>query len=202
MGQEPMTACLQADPARPLPSQDCCAAARREELFDSSAVFSCQREAALELNLAGQRDLPPPSATQEGHRASRFQIEPRKRTVVKAVAHPVEIRSSAFGEVMNFLEGENLDMRIRPLQAVHDRVWVNRELIGEFVLVGVPALPKFAPHRSRRSSECGGAHISGGLPQNRRKSPHPDSEGSYRAKSEKLNRVKVHDGNFDTIDCR
>src|ERR1700677_2287661 len=146
MAQEPMATCLQADPARPLPSQDCCAAARREELFDSSAVFSCQREAAFELNLARQRDLPPPSATEEGHRASRFQIEPRKRTIVKAVAHPVEIRGSTFGEVMNFLEGENPEVRVRPLQAVHDRVWVNRELIGEFVLVGVSSLPEFAPH--------------------------------------------------------
>src|SRR5580704_5444951 len=104
MGQQPMAACFQADPARPLPGQDCCAAAGCEELLDQEAVLCCQRVAAFELHLAGQRDSPPPSATQEGRGASRFQIELRERTVVKPVACPVEVGGSAFREVMNFLK--------------------------------------------------------------------------------------------------
>src|SRR5271156_4349465 len=177
MGHQPMAACLQTDPARPLASQDRCAAAGCKELLEKGAFLSRQCVAAFELNLAGQRDFPPPSATQKRRGASRFQIELRKRMVDKPVACPVEVRGSAFGKVMNFLERKNLGVRIRPLQGVNDRVWGDGERVREFVLIGVPQLPEFAAHRSRRASQCCGAHLSRSLPEDRRKPPQPYCEG-------------------------
>ncbi len=197
-----MAASFQADPSRPLPSQDCYAAARCKELFDEGAILSCQGVSAFELDLAGQRHFPPPSTTQERHCASRSQIEPGKRTFAKPIAYPVEVISSAFGAGAYFLKRENLDVLIRPLQGVNDGVWINRELLSEFILIGVPSLPEFAAHRPRRSSQCGRTHISRSLPQDRGKPPHPHSEGRYRAKSEKFSRVKTHNCYVDIIDCR